>query len=300
VNRLGTTETLTFRSYFVDHETHISEAVVPVGYAVPDHEVLLLNERGEPVTEGTIGDMAVRSRYLSPGYWRDGEMTCEAFVPDPLDPDLRIYRTGDLGRFRADGCLEYLGRKDFQVKIRGHRVETAEVEAALLDVDGVRETAVLAERSNERDRLVAYVVPATHAALDASAARRALATRLPEYMVPTAYVFLDALPLLPNGKLNRHALPAPGATRPQLQTPFVAPRNSIEDEITRTWIEVLQLDRVGIHDHFLDLGGDSLAATQVIARLSSRFDVKMSIPLLWKASTVALMAEVITQYAIRP
>ncbi len=298
VNRLGTSETLTFRSNFIDHDTDIA-TLVPVGYGVPDKEVLIVNESGEPVENGATGELAVRSRYLTPGYWRNPELTRAAFAADPADPDRRLYRTGDLARMLADGCLEYLGRKDFQIKIRGHRVETAEVEAALLSLNTIREAVVAAERRSSHDRLVAYIVPTTHPAPEGSAIRRHLVARLPDYMVPSAYVVLDALPLLPNGKLDRQALPAPGSERPELDEPFVAPRNVVEEEIARTWAEVLALDRVGVFDDFLELGGDSLMATRVIARVCDRFDVALSVPVLWKASTVALMAELIGERLLR-
>jgi acyl-coenzyme A synthetase/AMP-(fatty) acid ligase/acyl carrier protein len=293
VNRLGTTETLTFRCYFIDHDTPIGETGVPVGYAVPDKDVLLVDERGERVEPGAIGEMVVRSRYLSPGHWRNPDLTRATFLPDPADGTLRLYRTGDLGRLGADGCLEHLGRKDFQVKIRGRRVETSGVEEALLASSTIREALVVARRRRGDESLVAYVVPATRPAPDVSTLRRFLAARLADYMVPSAYVFLDALPLLPNGKADRRALPAPGTNRPELDVPFVAPRDDVEAAIARIWSEVLEVDRVGVDDDFLDLGGDSLMGARIIARVTDRFDVTVPLRLLWEASTVARMAKFI-------
>jgi amino acid adenylation domain-containing protein len=284
VNRLGTTETLTFRSCFIDHATAINGSGVPVGYAVPDKDVLVVDENGAPVKPGAIGEVLVRSRYLSP-----------TLPADPVDPDFRVYRTGDLGRLHADGCLEHLGRTDFQVKIRGHRVETADVEAALLSTGTLREAVVVARRRHGDDALVAYVVPATGQAPEVGALRRRLAAQLPGYMIPSACVVLDAMPLLPNGKVNRRALPDPGTTRPELDLPFVAPRNDAEAAIAQIWADLLTLDRVGVHDDFLDLGGDSLMATRIIARVSDRFRVTVPLRLLWGASTVARMAEIVSR-----
>jgi len=284
VNRLGTTETLTFRACFIDHDTPIGGSGVPVGYAVPDKDVLVVDENGAPVKHGAIGEVLVRSRYLSP-----------TLPADPVDPDLRVYRTGDLGRLHADGCLEHLGRTDFQVKIRGRRVETADVEAALLSMSTLREAVVVARRRHGDDALVAYVVPANGRTPDVGALRRRLAAQLPGYMIPSACVVLDALPLLPNGKVNRRALPDPGTTRPDLDVPFVAPRNDAEAAIAQIWTDLLALDRVGVHDDFLDLGGDSLMATRIIARVSDRFGVSVPLRLLWGASTVARMAEIVSR-----
>ena len=293
VNRLGTTETLTFRYAFLDHDAQITGHGVPVGYPVAGKEVVLVDEKGEPVACGEVGEMAVRSRYLSPGFWRKPELTRAAFATDPVDPDLRLYRTGDLGRLRHGGCLEHLGRTDFQVKVRGHRVETWEIEAALLGLDAFREALVVAQPRGSDHRLVAYVVPAALPVPDVSTLRRLLAARLPGYMLPAAYVVLEALPLLPNGKVDRRALPEPGTARPALEGPFVAPRSAGEEAIARIWMEVIGIDRVGVHDSFLDLGGDSLMATRIIVRVTAHFDVTLPGQALWQASTVAAMAELV-------
>ena len=168
VDRLGTTEALTYRHNFIDHDAEITSNLVPVGYSFGDKEVLLLDEQGNAVPTGTEGEIVVRSRYLSEGYWRRPDLTRAAFDVDSVDPEVRTYHTGDLGRFQADGALECLGRKDQQVKIRGHRIEAAEVEAAMLAVGGIREAVVTAEHRASEDRLIAYYVPDTGAALDAA------------------------------------------------------------------------------------------------------------------------------------
>jgi amino acid adenylation domain-containing protein len=293
VNRLGTTETFTFRYYFIDHDTQIEGGGVPVGYGVTDKDVLVVDDEGRPVEPGVIGEIAVRSRYLSPGHWRQPELSHATFVADEVDPDVRTYRTGDLGRLQADGFLEHLGRKDFQIKIRGHRIEAADVEAALRADDTVSDAVVMARRRRGDDALVAYVVPAAGRSLDVAAFRRRLTSQLPAYMVPSAYVALEALPVLPNGKLDRRALPEPATTRPELDVPFLSPRNDVETAIAKIWSDLLEIDTIGVHDEFLDLGGDSLTAARIIARVSDRFPTTLLPRLLWEASTVARMAEIV-------
>ena len=293
VNRLGTTEAFTFRYYFIDHDTPIDGGGVPVGYGVTDKDVRVVDEEGRPVEPGAIGEIAVRSRYLSPGHWRQPELSQATFVADPADPDLRTYRTGDLGRLHADGFLEHLGRKDFQVKIRGHRIEAADVEAALRADGTLGDAVVMARRRRGDDVLVAYVVAAAGRSLDVAALRRRLTSQLPAYMVPSAYVALDALPVLPNGKLDRRALPEPATTRPELDVPFLPPRNDVETAIAKIWSDLLEIDTIGVHDEFLDLGGDSLTAARIIARVSDRFPMTLPPRLLWEASTVARMAEIV-------
>jgi amino acid adenylation domain-containing protein len=296
VNELVSTEAGHLRHYFIDKNTPIAESIVPVGYAVQDMQILLLDDARKEVRRNDIGEIAVKSLYLSPGYWGWPELTKAAFLPGPEGGDERIYQTGDLGRMMPDGCLLHLGRMDAQIKIRGHRVEVAEIELKLLELDIVKEAVVVAQEDVLRDkRLVAYVVPARHPAPTVSALRCALAEKLPDYMVPSAFVMVDALPLTPTRKLDRRALPAPGSTRPQLDTSFVAPRTPIEGELAKIWAGVLSLDQVGIHDNFFDLGGHSLAAARVISRVINTFKVELPIKSLFESPTVADMAVVITE-----
>ena len=230
VNRLGSTETGSIRWYFVDKDTQIDGNIVPVGYPVDDNEILLLDDRGDPVGYREVGEIAVRSRFLSPGYWRKPDRTKDVFLPDPHGGSEQIYRTGDLGRMRPDGLLVCLGRKDFQVKIRGHRIEVDEIEMALLEHPAISE-AVVSSRGEDRagePRLVAYVVAEGTSTPTVTALRGLLAQHLPDYMIPAAYVKLDALPLAPNGKVNRGALPAPGSERPELETAVTKARNPLE------------------------------------------------------------------------
>jgi len=273
--------------YFLDEDTPIAGHVLPVGYPAEDKEILLLDEDGAEVGGDAVGEIAVRSRYLSPGYWRRPDLTAAAFRPDPAGGPARIYRTGDLGRRLPDGCLLHLGRQDFQVKIRGFRVEVAEVEGALLSLPQVREAVVVAreDRPGER-RLVAYLVPTARPAPTVSALRQALAATVPDYMVPAAFVVVDTLPKTPGGKVDRRALPAPGRARPALDQPLVAPRTPVEAAVGAIWQEVLGLDEIGLHDNFFDLGGHSLAVGQVLARVTETFHVDLPVRILFEAPTV--------------
>jgi amino acid adenylation domain-containing protein len=300
VNEFGSTEHGTGCQYFIDKEGQLIGSVVPVGYAVEGVEILVLDETGHMVGVNGIGEIALRSRYLSPGYWRKPELTQAAFQPDPRGGGERIYRTGDLGRLLPDGCLEHLGRKDFQVKIRGHRIEVAEIELALCDLAAVQEAVVVAREEKPGDmRLVAYIVPAQQPPPTPRELRGVVQERLPDYMVPSAFVFLEALPLTPTGKVDRLALPPPSMARPDMATPFAAPRTPMEDTLTRIWTEVLGLTAVGIHDPFLELGGDSLMAMQIVSRVRDTFHVEMPLRALLEASTIADMTGVIIQHQAR-
>jgi amino acid adenylation domain-containing protein len=299
VVRLGANETGTVRQYFIDKNTEIVGARVPVGYPVEGKEVMLLGDDGTQVSFNQIGEIAVKSRYLSPGYWRRPDLTRAKFLPDPNGGDERVYLTGDLGRMLPDGCLEYLGRKDFRVKIRGYTIEVAEVEAALRAMEIFKEAVVVAREGRaDNKRLIAYVVVNDKPPPTTSTLRRSLAETLPAYMVPSGFVLLDALPLLPNGKIDRRALPAPSLSRPELDTPFVAPRTPIEKVLAAIWTEILGLAQLGIHDNFLDLGGNSLVATQIVSRATGKFGVEMSAPSLLAAPTVAEMAVVVVQHLV--
>lgn len=295
VNELGCTEAGTIAHYIIDKETQITTNTVPVGHAVEDTEVLLLDE-GKRLGFDEIGEIAVKSRYLSPGYWRRPDLTTAAFLPNPEGGDERIYLTGDLGFMRSDGCLVHLGRKDLQSKIRGNRVEVTEIEMALLGHPSIKEAVVVTKEDREgNQRLVAYLVPSIQLTPPISELRSFLNTKLPEYMIPSAFMILDAMPLIPNGKVDRRALPLAANSRPELNTPFVPSRTPLEEKLSQIWAEVLSLDQVGVHDNFLELGGHSLAAARVISRVLKTFELELSIQSLFQSPTVAEMAEVITQ-----
>jgi acyl carrier protein len=226
------------------------------------------------------------------------ELTAEKFIPDPFrtEPGARLYKTGDLARYLPDGSIEFLGRIDNQVKIRGFRIELGEIEATLVHHPEVRETAVLVrEDSAGETRLVAYVVAIPHGSPSSTELRSFLKGKLPDYMVPAAYVVLDRFPLTLNGKLDRRALPPPESMRPEGEQTFVAPRTPEEEIIAGIWAQVLGLDRVGIHNSFFELGGHSLKATQVIARINKRVPIEVPLRSMFEGQTVAALAKLIAE-----
>jgi amino acid adenylation domain-containing protein len=294
VNSLASGETGTARQYFIDKATEISGDIVPVGFGVLGKQVLVLDEKRKARVWNRPGEIAVKSRFLSPGYWRRPDLTHERFRTDPNDPSERIYFTGDLGLMRSDGCLEYLGRKDFQLRIRGHGVVVGETELALQHLSTVKEAVVVPRENADGEKyLVAYLVPAEERLPTTADLRRALADKLPDYMIPSAFVFLDAVPLTPTGKIDRGALPEPGKLRPSLDTPYVAPQTPVEKNLARLWAEVLSLEKVGIHDNFWDLGGHSLTAARVVSRIIRAFQIEMPMDALFASPTVADMAKTV-------
>ncbi len=294
VNGLGCSESFTFRWYFIDKETPIINSNVPAGYEIDGMETRLIDEAGKEVGPDEIGEIAVKSRYLSPGYWQRPDLTQAAFFPDPSGGGERTYRTGDLGRMLSDGCLVHLGRKDFQVKIRGYRVEIGEIEMTLLEHGKVREAAVVARDDKfGGKRLVAYVVPHQEQAFTVSELHRFLQEKLPEYMLPSAFVMLDALPLTPSRKVDRRALPEPEPVRPELENPFVAPRTVLEEGLAALWAKILGLERVGIHDDFFDLGGQSLLAIRLFLEIEKELGRRLPVVTLFQGPTIAQLADVL-------
>ncbi len=265
---LGASEILGIRLFFVDQDAPLPGPRVPVGYALQDTEVRILNENGEAAEPGSIGAMEIRSPYLALGYWRDPELTRTCFRSDPQRPEARTIRLGDLGKLHPDGCLEYVGRADFQIKVRGHRVEAAEVEMALLAIANVKDAVVGGRQSVAGDqRLVAYVVPVNRPGPTVSRMRLALHEVLPDYMIPSAFVFLDELPTTPAGKIDRLALPAPDASRPALRSPYIPPTDPLQILLAEVWQDCLNIRPIGIRDNFFELGGDSILAMDMALRL---------------------------------
>ncbi len=296
VNGLSSTETATLCKYFITKDTKITTETIPIGYPVEDTEILILDDVGKEAGLGEIGNIAVKSRYLALGYWRRPELTHKFFSDEPEGDGMRLYRTGDLGRRMPDGLFEHLGRKDFQVKIRGYRVETAEVERVLLELENIKDVVVVHRKDRAGDaRLVAYIVPAVRPGPTIDKLRTALSGLIPDYMIPSALVLMDNLPLNHNGKVDRQALPAPGQARPELEKPFVAPRDPSELQLAKIWAKVLGIEGIGIHDNFFDLGGHSLAATRVISRVIQTFHLELPIKALFDAPTVAEMAAIIEE-----
>ena len=295
VNELSCSEVTTFAQFFVNKSTEIG-ATVPVGYPVEDKEVLILDDQGHPMGVGDTGEIAIRSQFLSPGYWNRPDLSELAFSLDADQLLGRIYRTGDLGRKSADGCLEYFGRKDARVKIRGYRVECYEIELALLDIPSV-DQAFVTHRQDERDetQLVAYVVYTKGQDATVNELKHVLAQRLPAYMLPASFVFMDTLPLTPSGKIDRRALPEPETIRPRLGGLYVPPRSPLERSVAELCSEILHVGTIGVDDNLFDLGGNSLLAMQIVSRVTRTFQVDMSLPRFYQSPTIASISAVITE-----
>jgi amino acid adenylation domain-containing protein len=268
--------------------------VVPIGRPIANTQMYVLDRYLQPVPPGIPGELHIGGVGLARGYLKRPELTAEKFIPDPFGAaGARLYKTGDMARWRSDGSLEYLGRLDHQVKIRGFRIELGEIEAVLGQHAGVREAVVLAREDGPAGKhLVAYIVARqAEAAPTANELRGLLKEKLPEYMVPGAFVFLEAMPLTASGKVNRRALPAPEIGAGAAATEYVAPRTPLEELIAGLWAEVLGVERVGVHDNFFALGGHSLLATQLVSRVRGHFAVELPLRNLFETPTVAGLAE---------
>jgi amino acid adenylation domain-containing protein len=275
----------------VDKQIRLPVNSLPLGYAVQGSEVLLCDESGREVADNHVGEIAVKSRYLALGYWRRPELTQAVFRPDPCGTEARVYYTGDLGRRLSDGAVEFLGRKDWQLKIRGFRIEPGEVERVLLEMPAVAEAVVVPWERQDRDaRLVAYVVPAQEGGVMADRMRRFLRARLPQHMVPSAFVVLPALPRTPSGKIDRRALPDPELSMSLPDASFVPPRSPLEREVAASWSDLLDLRRPGAHDNFFSSGGDSLLAMTLLSRLSDAMGVEVSLLGFLETPTIAGLA----------
>lgn len=293
---LGGSEMLTVTSIILEKSSEVAENIMPVGYSVDDVDIQLVDERGQQVETGQSGEIVVRSRYLSPGYWHRPDLTELKFKADPAGDGLRLYHTGDLGRMRADGCLFHLGRKDFQVKIRGFRVEIEEIEAEISLHPGIQEVAVVTDDHGGREkRLVAYTVPAKdHPAPSVEELRIFLRKKLPDYMIPFAFISIGAMPLTPSGKMDRRALPSLEEVF-NLEKDYVAPRDDVEARLVQIWEDLLEVSPIGIKNDFFMIGGHSLLAATLITRLETEFGKRIDFGILSKAPTIEHLAEILRQ-----
>jgi amino acid adenylation domain-containing protein len=303
VNMYGITETTVHVTYrpissadvrSTKSNSSLSSLTSSIGRPLPDLQVYLLDSHLQPVPIGVSGEMYVGGAGVARGYWQRDALTAERFIPHPFSPDAgaRLYKTGDLARYLPDGNIEYLGRIDGQVNLRGFRIELGEIEATIGQCGEIRETVAIVREDIPGDRrIVAYVVPT---ALDRDGTvtqlRALLKQKLPEYMVPNAFVVMDALPLTANGKVDRRALPIPDASRRDLAASYVAPTNPMETQIVQIWSEILKLDKIGIHDNFFESGGYSLLGIQVISRLRQSFGIDLALRVLFELPTVSELA----------
>ncbi|HLL53261.1 MAG TPA: amino acid adenylation domain-containing protein, partial [Myxococcaceae bacterium] len=278
--------------YVTRSECRAGEGQPAIGGPVANAEAYVLDERLEPVPVGVPGDLYLGGTALARGYAGRSDLTAERFVPHPFAraPGARLYRTGDRARWLPDGRLDFLGRVDEQVKLRGFRIELGEVEAALLRHPAIRQAVVVLRRDAGDPRLVGYVVPRDGTTVEPAELRQHLKALLPEYMVPAAVVWLEALPLTASGKVDRHALPTPERTG-ALAREYVAPRTPVEEVLAGLWSEVLGVEKVGVEEGFFEAGGHSLLATKVVSRVKQAFGVEVPVRALFEAPTVAELAK---------
>ncbi|MEA5504347.1 amino acid adenylation domain-containing protein [Halotia wernerae UHCC 0503] len=271
-NEYGPTEATVWSSVY-NCKNHDLNNSVPIGRPIANTQIYLLDSHLQPVPIGVSGEIYISGLGVAKGYLNRPELTAQKFIPNPFsdEPKARLYKTGDLGRYLLDGNIEFLGRLDQQVKIRGYRIELPEIEAALNQHPSVQEAIAIAQEDiDAHHRLIAYIVPQKEQVPTVDILRSFLKNFLPEYMLPSVFVMLKALPLNPNGKVDRQALPIPDQERPNLEAVFVPPSTPIEVKLAEIWSQVLSVEKVGIHDNFLKLGGDSLRSIQVLSRANDR------------------------------
>jgi acyl-coenzyme A synthetase/AMP-(fatty) acid ligase/acyl carrier protein len=297
INLYGSSEVSADVTYYevTDGRQH---RCIPIGRPIDNTSIYILDSHLQPLPIGVPGELYISGDGLSRGYLNSPGLTAERFIHDPFtdDTEARLYKTGDLARYLPDGNIEFLGRLDHQVKIRGSRIEFGEIEAVLSLHPKVKQAVVIAREDILGDkRLAAYVISNKKKADLVSDLRSFLKQKLPDYMLPSSFTFLDCLPLNPSGKVNRKALPVPDQTRADLGIEYLAPRTPIEKLLAEIWSEVLAVEKVGIHDNFFELGGHSLLATQVLSRIRDALQMDIPLRLLFESPTVSDMAEAILQ-----
>ncbi|MGA7732187.1 MAG: amino acid adenylation domain-containing protein [Chloroflexia bacterium] len=276
--------------------TSATHPTVSIGRPIANTQVYLLDRYGEPVPLGVAGELHIGGEGLARGYFNRPDLTAERFVPDPFgaQPGARLYRTGDLARYLPDGNIEFLGRIDHQVKVRGFRIELGEIESALGQHPGVRQAIVIVSSgdgaSDNDKQLVAYIVPQPGQAPPSAEMRAHLQARLPEYMVPSTFVLMEQMPLTPNGKVDRKALPDPGSTDPRRRGDYVAPRTPLETQLTEVWAAVLHKEQIGVTDSFFALGGHSLSAMQMVSRVRTALGIELPLRSLFETPTIEGLA----------
>ena len=292
----GPTENTTFSTYYdVDHVPDDATRI-PIGYPIANSTLYILDERLRPVPIGVPGEIYLGGYGLAQGYLNDPEKTAKAFVPNPISDvnEDRLYKTGDLGKWLPDGSVDFLGRIDTQVKIRGHRIELGEIESVLTDYIEVKDSVVIIKDYRGGNKLiVAYYVAEVE--LSINSLRYFLKEKVPDYMIPNIFIRLDRLPLNPNGKVDKKALPEPEGLRPEMDTVYRAPSNDIENVIAGIWQDVLGVDKIGIHDNFFDLGGHSIKATQAVTRMKEALDVNLPIRAIFENPTIRELEGIIIE-----
>ncbi|MGA2078247.1 MAG: amino acid adenylation domain-containing protein, partial [Terriglobia bacterium] len=297
INGYGPTEGTTFSCcYRIPPGLDPDIPSIPIGPPIANSEAYVLDPHGQLLPAGIPGELFIGGDGLARGYLNRPELTAERFVPNPfsVEPCARLYRTGDLVRFLPDGVLEFLGRLDGQVKIHGFRIEPGEIEAVLRAQDTIRQAAVIVREDTPGDKhLVAYIVPAAGAEVSVGMLRDALSLRLPPYMIPASFVFLERLPLTANGKLDRRALPPPDKATMKSMDTYTPPRTPVETKLVKIWSDILGVESVSVRDNFFDLGGHSLKALRVLARIHEAFGLELPVRCLFESQTISKLAVVI-------
>ncbi|MFC2155231.1 amino acid adenylation domain-containing protein [Acidobacteriota bacterium] len=287
VNLFGSSEVIIATANLVDKQTEVAKVTVPIGFPVDGVEILIVDEDNEEAGVYGVGELVYKSDYLSPGYWNMPGLTDELFGKNVPGNDEHVFQGGDLGRCLPDGCIEYLGRKDFQVKISGHRIEAGEIESVLNDFELIKKSIVHSYKNEKNEYyLVAFYLTEDKSQLDAGELKTYLRQKLPYYMIPAYYVLLEEIPLTPNGKVEKKALPKQ-ADDQRMFVEYTAPRNEIEEKVVDIWQKLLQEEKIGINDNFFALGGNSLKATEFIALTSNTLEIKLSIRDIFDYPTAA-------------
>jgi len=292
INSYGPTENTTFTCCHAAQGNVSFGTSFPIGRPVSNTEVYILNDALEPVPAGVVGELYTAGDGLARGYWNRPDLTADRFIPNPFSnqPGDRLYKIGDLVRYLPDGTIIFLGRADHQVKIRGFRIELGETEATLMKHPAVKNAAVVARKGQDREKqLIAYVVTEGKQAVKPGEFELFLQKTLPDYMIPSAFIALDTMPLTPNGKVDRAALPEVNTTVPQ--KPYIAPRSSTEQTIVTLIEELLKHERVSVDDNFFELGGHSLLATQLVSRINNDFKLRLSPRALFENPTAAALTQ---------
>ncbi|BDA68746.1 non-ribosomal peptide synthetase [Calothrix sp. PCC 7716] len=298
VNEYGPTETVVGCCVYRVPQNNIESNSVPIGQPIANTQLYVLDQHYQPVPIGIPGELYIGGAGLARGYLNQPELTAIKFIPNPFSNETgtRLYKTGDLARYCSDGDLEFLGRIDHQVKVRGYRIELGEIEGLLGQHPEIQEAIVLMRGDVANNQLlVAYFVTNTETTLTTSNLRNFLKEQLPEYMLPSVFVQLKALPLTTNGKIDRRALPVPDGARPELEEVYVAPRSKMERAIAKVWQEVLRLEKVGVNDNFFDLGGHSLLMVQVNSKLKDVMNCNISIVEMFQNPTINSLAQYLNQ-----
>jgi acyl-coenzyme A synthetase/AMP-(fatty) acid ligase len=302
VNQYGPTECSMVSTYYPILSPQPEGRIVLIGKPIHNSRVYVLDRNLNPVPAGATGQIHVSGPGVARGYLKQPDLTAEKLIPDPycIEPGARMYRTGDLGRYLPDGTIEFLGRSDYQVKIRGFRIELGEIESKLIQHPAVSEAVVLAGNfGTDEKRLVGYVTGDRKKVPGTAEIRSFLKEKLPEYMVPSAFMAIRDFPLTPNGKIDRSALPDPGSTRPKIKATFVPPGTTTEKMLADFFAQLLGIDPVGTHDNFFDLGGHSLLATRVISRVNDALNVQVPLRTFYESPTVASLALTVLQSKIK-